>query len=253
MKYVDILFLHGISSRDSVLFPPMLEALKTAKDQGKARHIGVSTHKNEPEVIRAAIESGLYEVVLTSINFKQDHAEEMKKAIAEAAAAGIGIIAMKTMAGGFLDKDKTKPVNCKAALKWVMQNEHVTTAIPGITSYDMLTENASVNSDLTLTDEEKISLTYAAEEEGLYCQACEQCSTGCSQQLPIPDLMRAYMYAYGYGNTSMAQTLLSEISVDHNPCRLCSSCGVRCPKGFSVTKKISDITRLVNVPAEFLS
>jgi predicted aldo/keto reductase-like oxidoreductase len=253
MKYVDILYVHGLSSRDSVLFPPMLDALKTAKEQGKAIHVGVSTHRNEPEVIRAAIESGVYEVVLTSINFKQDHYQEMLKATDEAAAAGIGIIGMKTMAGGFHDKEKTKAVNCKAALKWVLQNEQVTTTIPGITSYEQLAENAGVNTDLTLTEEEKSSLSLGPREEGLYCQGCEQCSTGCRQQLPIPDIMRAYMYAYGYGNKEMAHELLTAACITENPCINCSACNVRCAKGFTVAEKIRDISRLVNIPVEFLS
>ena len=38
---------------------------------------------------------------------------------------------MKTMAGGFFDRDRTKPINCKAALKFVLQDENITTAIPG--------------------------------------------------------------------------------------------------------------------------
>ena len=46
---------------------------------------------------------------------------EMKSAIKKANQAGIGIVAMKTMAGGgFLDKEKTKPINSTAALKWVL-------------------------------------------------------------------------------------------------------------------------------------
>jgi predicted aldo/keto reductase-like oxidoreductase len=89
----------------------MLEAVATAKKTGKAKHVGVSTHKNEPEVIQAVIDSGVYEVVLTSINFKQDYYAVLKKTIAKAAKAGIGIVAMKTMAGGFHNKERKQPIN----------------------------------------------------------------------------------------------------------------------------------------------
>ena len=253
MKYVDILYLHGLSSKDDVLSADQLEALKAAKKSGKARFVGVSTHKNEPEVILAAIESGVYNVVLTSVNFKQDHYSEVKKAIAKAAEAGIGIVAMKTMAGGFFDKEKTKPVNCKAALKWVLQDENVTTAIPGITTFDMLAENAGVNQDLTMTDKEKGDLALGTSESGLYCQGCQRCVPGCSKRLPIPDIMRSYMYAYGYGNASMAQTLLAELKLPSGVCSDCTECSVRCVKGFNVPEKITDITRLTTVPGEFLS
>ena len=253
MKYVDILYLHGVTSRSGVLSPEMLDTMKTAKDSGKARHIGVSTHKNEPEVILAAIESNLFEVVLTAINFKQDHYPEVRKAVAQAAEKGIGIIGMKTMAGAFHDKEKTRPVNCKAALKWVLQDSNVTTAIPGITSFDMLAENAGVNEDLTMTDEEKGDLVLGKSDSGLYCQGCEQCVPRCTRGLPIPEIMRAYMYTYGYGDPRMAHALLSELAVPVNPCGACNSCTVSCAKSFPIVDRITDITRLTEVPVEFLS
>jgi len=253
MEYVDILYLHGITSRNEVMSTEILDALRTAKAAGKARHVGLSTHKNEPEVIRAAIESGVHEVVLTSINFKQDHYPDVKKAVAEAAAAGLGIVAMKTMAGAFLDRQKTKPVNCKAALKWVLQDENITTAIPGITTFDMLAENASVNEDLKLTEQEKSDLAFGNGESGLYCQGCERCTHQCKRQLPIPEIMRAYMYTYGYGDARIAHSLLTSYGVQDNPCRDCGACPVKCTKGFHIQERIADVTRLTRVPGELLA
>ncbi len=56
--YVDILYLHNVSSRAGVLDEAMLEVANQIKESGKARFIGVSTHSNEPEVLRAAKDSG---------------------------------------------------------------------------------------------------------------------------------------------------------------------------------------------------
>ena len=253
MEYVDILYVHGLSSRASVLHPAMLEAVTAAKKLGKAKHVGVSTHKNEPEVIQAAIDSSVYEVVLTSINFKQDHYPVLKETIAKAAAAGIGIVAMKTMAGGFHDKDRTLPINCKAALKFVLRDEHVTTAIPGNTNFDHLAMNASVNRDLTMTDQEEADLLVEKSQGGLYCQGCEHCVPTCPQRLPIPELMRAYMYTYGYRDSRQAQELLMSLHMPVNPCAGCTECSVICAKNFAVAERIQDVSRLINVPQEFLS
>jgi predicted aldo/keto reductase-like oxidoreductase len=213
----------------------------------------MSVHRNEPEVILAAIESGIYEVVLTSVNFKQDHYAQVKDAIAKAAKAGIGIIAMKTMAGGFHDKERTKPINCKAALKFVLQDENITTAIPGNTNFDHLAMNVSVNTDLAMTDDEKASLALGKTEGGLYCQGCEHCVPNCPKGLPIPDMMRAYMYTYGYRQPEMAQSLLRSLDIQNNPCSDCGHCTAVCTKGFNVAEKITDVSRLVSVPEEFLS
>jgi len=253
MKQVDIVYLHGPDSKSTVLDPGSLEFMKEIKASGKTRFIGVSVHRNEPEVIQAAIDAGVYDVVLTSINFKQDHYADVRAAIAKAAKAGIGIVAMKTMAGGFLDKERTKPINCTAALKWVLQDENVTTAIPGVTTFDMLAENLRVNEDLTMSEKEKADLAYAGSERGLYCQGCERCVEDCQKGLPIPEMMRAYMYTYGYGSPALGRELMNTLSIQTDPCRDCGNCAVICSKGFNVHEKIADISRLRDVPEEFLA
>lgn len=254
MDYVDILYVHGLWDRVGVLHPELLEAVTKAKQAGKAKHIGVSTHRSEPEVIRAAIESKMFEVVLTSVNFKQAHYQEITKAIAEAAKAGIGIVAMKTMAGGFHDKERKIPINCKAALKFVMQDTNISTSIPGIINFDQLAMNASINRDLAMTEKERADLAVVSNPQGgLYCQGCETCIAKCSKNLPIPDLMRAYMYTYGYNNSRQAYDLISELGYKENPCGDCSSCSVVCAKSFAVSERITDVMRLASVPQEFLA
>ena len=253
MECADILYVHGLSTRDAVLHPAMLEAVTTAKKMGKAKHVGVSTHKNEPEVIQAAIDSGVYEVVLTSINFKQEHYALLKETIAKAAKAGIGIVAMKTMAGGFHDKERKQPINCKAALKFVLQDENITTAIPGNTNFDHLAMNASVNRDLTMTAQEEADLLVGKSEGGLYCQGCEHCVPNCPKGLPIPEIMRAYMYTYGYRDGHLAQELLAGLNIPNNPCGDCARCSAKCAKNFAISDRVMDVMRLTAVPEEFIA
>jgi predicted aldo/keto reductase-like oxidoreductase len=252
MDYVDILYVHSVSSRQAALFKPMHEAVKEAKKQGKTRYVGISTHKREPEVIEAAIESGVYEVILTSYNFLQDHKDKMTKVIKKAADNGIGIVAMKTMAGGRMDKKTDKKVNYKAALKWALLNESVHTSIPGIINFEQLEENMSVMEDLKLTPEEEHFLYAARNEEGLYCNGCETCLSTCRKNIPIPEMMRAYMYAYGYREMKKAKETLAEYKITENPCTDCSFCIAQCKKGFNLSKKITDITRLSKMPDDFL-
>lgn len=254
MDYVDILYIHDVRNPEMLEYKPIINAVKKLKKDGKVKFIGVSTHANEPLVINAAAELKLFDVILTSYNFKQAYISEMNSAIKKAASAGIGIVAMKTMAGGgFLDKEKTKPINASAALKWVLSNPDVTTAIPGMTEFDHLDLNSKLLTDLTLTDSEKQDLLAAANETGLYCTGCTKCLDSCPSRLPVPDLMRAYMYAYGYSNTRMAYNLLTELGTNQNPCGDCSVCKVSCTKKFDVKEKIADISRLVNVPSDFLA
>ncbi len=253
MKQVDLLYVHAVSAKETVLHPEMIKAIKTAKEQGKTRFVGLSTHKNEPEVIRAAIESGVYDVVLTAYNFKQDHREELNAAIAEGAASGIGFVAMKTMAGGFLDEEQTKAVNTKAALKWALQNENICTAIPGFTAFEHLDESYSVMEKLKLTKQEERDLEFARDYAGLYCNQCDVCAGQCKKNLPIPEIMRSYMYTYGYRDMDKGKNLLADMGVVNDPCSTCDSCTVSCVKNFAVADKIKKVSRLVDVPDEFIS
>jgi predicted aldo/keto reductase-like oxidoreductase len=140
-----------------------------------------------------------------------------------------------------------------AALKWVLSNPDITTTIPGMTEFDQLDINLKVLADINLTDSEKNDLLIAQAETGLYCTGCQECLKTCPKKLPVPDLMRAYMYAYGYSNPGMAYNLLGELGTNDNPCKDCNDCRVNCTKNFNIREKIADISRLVNVPSDFLA
>ena len=251
---VDILYLHSLVKREAVLFEPLLSALVKLKKEGKTKFIGVSTHGNEPEAIRAAIESKVYDVVLTAYNFRQPHVAEVEKAIAEAAKAGIGIVAMKTQAGVFWDRERQHQINMKAALKWTIQNENVHTTIPGIATFDQLEENLSVMEDLKLTPKEEADLKLGEKlgMNGLYCRQCGNCLAQCDKGVEVPTLMRSYMYAYGYRNLSMAKEAVESIDLSKVPCSNCGACKVDCTMGFDVKSKVEDIARIRNVPSDFL-
>jgi len=125
LEYVDIYYLAANWDRNSVLFEPFLKALEKLKKEGKTRFVGVTTHTNEPVVIRAAAESRVYDIVATAYNFRQMHREDVKEAIADASEAGLGIVAFKTQAGVYWDKEREYMINMKAALKWVLQDTNV--------------------------------------------------------------------------------------------------------------------------------
>jgi uncharacterized protein len=255
MDYVDILYIHDISNPEYLEYKPIVNAVKKLKKDGKIRFIGFSTHRNEAAVIEAAAMKGEWDVILTSYNFQQTYRKELDAAVHKAVEAGIGIVAMKTLAGGgFLDKERTKPINTNAAIKWVLSNPEISTTIPGMTQFDQLDLNVKLLTDISLTDQEKQDILIASAQPGMFCTGCQECIPACPLNLLVPDLMRAYMYAYGYSNPSQARSLLTELGYGSDPCKNCGgSCTVKCSRGFNVQEKIADISRLVDVPADFLT
>ncbi|OGP89584.1 MAG: hypothetical protein A2156_13830 [Deltaproteobacteria bacterium RBG_16_48_10] len=251
IDYVDILYQHGVTRKESVAFEPVLKAFDKAKKDGKIRFTGISTHGNEPEVIHAVTDSKAYDVILTAYNFKQKHYAEVRNAIAKASQAGIGIVGMKAIRGGYQQPPTVR--NITASLKWILQDPNVHTVVTGFTTFEQMEIDLSIMEDLTLTEPEKIELQKEASLPGLYCQGCRQCLGQCVQNLPIPDLMRAYMYIYDYRNLSMAQDLVVSLGLPFEVCGDCSFCPVKCSIGFKVKEKIQDVVKIRGVPSEFVA
>jgi predicted aldo/keto reductase-like oxidoreductase len=252
---IDIYYLGGVQHKEIIDHKPYLELMKEFKKSGKTKFLGITTHANEPEIIRAATDTGIYDVILTSYNFRKNNIKDIQKAVKYAAGKGMGIVAMKTQAGVYWDRKAQKElINQKAALKWVLQDENVHTAIPGFTSFDHITEALSIMENLRLSEKELADLKLGGRKSatGLFCSQCEECLPQCPHSLDIPVLMRSYMYAYGYHSPAKARETLNRAGISGVPCSRCSSCSVQCPSGFDVKTKAADIARILSVPGEFL-
>ena len=254
VDYVDIFLLPFMAKRESVFYAPYLKAMEDIKKSGKAKYIGIATHSHEDEAIRAAVEAKIYDVCLVAYNFRKDNREEISEAMAYASKKGMGIIAMKTMAGAYWDKEKKEPINSEAALKWVLQNENVHSSVPGVTTFDQVKKDIALMADLSLNDKDKSDLKLSLHDnpEAPFCQQCGVCLPQCRQGLDIPTLMRSHMYAFGYRNLAHAHDTLSYAAVETDPCSGCGTCSVSCVMDYDIRSKITKIARLNDVPREFL-
>src|SRR4030042_233493 len=97
--YIDVLVWHGHSSPEEVSDLKLFEFMSMMKKEGKVRFTGFSAHRNMAPLLKEAAKSNLHDVALVSYNF--NHLKDLKKAVALATQSGIGIVAMKTQAGGY--------------------------------------------------------------------------------------------------------------------------------------------------------
>jgi predicted aldo/keto reductase-like oxidoreductase len=248
---VDIYYLPSVNVPQTALHEPYMRAFEALKRAGKTRFVGITTHGREPEVIRAAAGSGFWDVVLTAYNFRQSHREEVRAAIRHAAEAGLGVVAMKTQAGVYWDWTRTRRINMKAALKWVLQDENVHTSIPAFSNFDEMREALSVMDDLSTSQEEERDLRLGAALglPGLYCQQCARCVPQCPAGMSIPTLMRSYMYATGYHDAGKAVRALRGWTSTDIACARCDRCRVRCALGFDVRSRALTMARLLDSQA----
>jgi len=254
VEYLDILLFPYAGKKEVMLNSALLKALGQLKLTGKVKFVGIATHNDCAEAIRAAADSKFYDLVMTAYNFKSDNISELNSAIDYAVKAGVGVVAMKTLAGVYEDKSGNKPVDSNTALKWVLQNENISSLVSGMSSLEELNKNLAMIKNISLSEQElkELGLSSIKNGQGLYCQQCQTCVPQCSNNLSIPTIMRSYMYAYGYRNMEHARHTLLTADINGNPCDSCDVCNVKCRAGFDIKERIQDISRLRDVPAEFL-
>lgn len=239
--HIDIIQLHNVTGRERILNAETREALTMLKKQGKVRFCGVTTHKNEVDVLNALVDDPdrFFDTCLVKFNFKSE--KEVSAAIVRAASAGIGIIAMKTQAGGYDTNGMGRISQHQAALKWALQSPGVTAAIPGMKNISQLKEDIAVmGMRFTYADQRRLE-RYAEAIEPFYCNFCGSCENGCPRGVEISTVNRALMYAEGgYHDLSLARSTYGELPRQSTPaaCISCEGCSARCVNGIDIAAKM---------------
>ena len=238
---IDVLQLHGISTEAEVTDERAREALRKLIDQGKVRAVGVTTHSGQETVLRAVEKHGFYKTVLVAYNFRSDTgvaatvagalglSQGLSNTIRAVAESGIGVIGMKTQAGGYASPPGGFSPH-QAALAWVLANPGVTMAIPGMTSYAQVEENLGARGKrFALAD--RIALgRYALEIGDRHCSLCGACGGVCPSGVEVPNVLRALTYLEGYREEGLARSTYGSLPPGRNAaaCGECEACLVAC-------------------------
>ncbi|MFA6147576.1 MAG: aldo/keto reductase [bacterium] len=238
---IDILQLHGVSTEGEVTDGRAREALQKLIDQGKVRVAGVTTHSGQETVLRAVRKHGFYKTVLVAYNFRSDTgvtaavknalgmSEGLSNTIRSVGESGVGIIGMKTQAGGYPSPAGGASPH-QAALAWVLSNPGVAAAIPGMTTYAQVEENLGARGKrFTFVDRFTLH-RYAMEIGDRHCGLCGACAGQCPQGVDIPSVLRSLTYLDGYREPGLARSAYHSLPAGRNAeaCGGCSSCLVVC-------------------------
>ena len=254
IEYADILSIHVVDSVELMNHEGILEGLRHVKDQGMARFVGISTHSNMTDCLKDAVDRKFYDVVLTAVNYSMSGDTAYLNAVENAAASGIGLLAMKTqckqpwyqrLEPGKSHKFYEGEIMHTALLKWVLRNEAFAAAVPGYTNYQQMEEDFSVAYSLDYTEKEKNFL----EDRGVklamasVCRFCARCVPSCPKNADIPNLMRTHMYAACYNNFHQAKETLAGISKNRgiDACRTCESCRALCANRVAIGERIDEL------------
>lgn len=219
--YIDIYQLHQISQDkdwDEAAGPGgVLEAMVKAKEQGKIRYIGVTSHSLAMAIKLA--KTGLFSTIQFPFNFIEDAAKDELHVAARA--RGMGILAMKPFAGGMID-------NARIAFKFLRQYPDVL-VLPGFDTPGRVDEVVSFYAHPNVITDEDIQLMekYRLELGKEFCRRCEYCQ-------PCP---QGVMITAAMGYKVIAARMSPKVAVEFSKipmesvalCTECRECVDRCP------------------------
>jgi uncharacterized protein len=241
--HVDIWYLHG-KSKAADITDDLLDAQRVAKEQGKVRFAGVSLHSGHAEVIPAAIAKKM-DVVLVTYNFTMaDRNDALMQSLHD---AGVGVVAMKVMAGGrgpeaVATREKLAAQGgMLAALKWTLRKPFVHATIPSTTDMAQLDENLRAMAEPWAPADEQKLVTRLEQIRPDYCSMCGQCEGTCPKGLPVADVLRYLTYAEGYGQFALGREHFATMpaALRDVRCGECGACPVECPNGVQVVRRLS--------------
>ncbi len=238
--HIDVIQLHGLDDGKQVSNAEAREAYLKAREQGKVRFFGVSSHTNMAEVINAVVDDPdkFFDTVLVQYNYNSD--PSVKKAIARAKAAGVGVIAMKVQMGGYKTREEAKgmtPEQAAANLKWVLQDSNVSTTIPGMRTVDQVKQMFAVMGTKLTNKDDRVIRRYADAIAPYYCRLCGECEESCPYGVEISVVNRALMYAEGYHEFALAKATFNEVP-NASACGSCEDCVAQCVNGLDIARKM---------------
>lgn len=247
--YIDLVLFHDVRGQEyeRLFIQGGFEALIKAKQEGKILEIGISIH-HSISIMKKVIDSKMFSALMIAYS-PIDEDRLSTDIIPSAYEMGIGLIAMKPLAGGRLGETKgweRKSFNgespAQVCLRYILSNPYITCAIPGMTNLKELEENVKVaESSKKLTYEETVELMKWVGEIGKgFCRNCGYCLP-CPEEIPIPDIFRLENYYENYGLKDWAISQYKSIQNKAEKCSFCYRCVKRCPYGVYIPERLKEI------------
>lgn len=253
--WIDLLFFHDVrgSEYEKIFNAGGLKELEKARREGKISQIGISVH-GSLSMMKRAIESGAFSVLMVAYS-AIDEDRLTADLLPMAAAKGVGLIAMKPLAGGRLGQISSRTWGAtffkgespaQIALRYVLSNPHIACAIPGMTTLDELEENLRVGKRMReLSPEEVRKFMEKAGDAGKgFCRNCGYCLP-CPEGIPIPDVFRYESYFRNYGLEGWARTQYAALVSNAQACSECQQCLDRCPYGVSIPTALQNAHKIL--------
>lgn len=270
--YVDLGMIHFVDETaefERIMDGEFIEYVRSLKEKGTIRHIGMSTHN--PDVAKAAALSGEIEMLLFSVNpafdllpatedmeqYFADSYDEGLKGIAPereelyklCEERGVGITVMKGYAGGRLFSAETSPfgvaltpVQC---LHYALTRPAVASVMAGYDTPKHV-EEAVAYETATMEEKDYASILAGAPRHAYsgQCTYCGHCAP-CPAKIDIAMVNKLYDLAVMQEQVPpTVRAHYEALSANARDCTSCRACEKRCPFGVAVAERMGKAREL---------
>lgn len=225
--YLDLYQFHNISftpKADDELF----KAMQEAKDEGKVKHIGITTHKIT--FAHEAIETGLYETLQYPFSYLSG--DEEIELVKKCKQLDVGFIAMKAMGGGLI-------TNSKASFAFLNQFDNVL-PIWGIQKISELDEFLSYDENTVLDDDLKSAIENDKKELGEdFCRGCGYCMP-CPEGIKINMCARMSLWVRRFPTEPHLTEEWQQTMAETENCTECYTCVDKCPYDLEIPRLLKE-------------
>ena len=234
IEYIDLyLGIHNIDG-PAQLTNELKEWARSAKKRKLIRLFGFSTHRNMSQCLAAAAKLNWIDTVMTTFNFRLMQNAKMQTSVKACHKAGIGLIAIKTLAAGPIARWLKQDVKVEteqdeklighftkkgftaeqAKMKIVLQDKCFSSVCVGMDNVTVLNSNVAAVLDKTTLSQADMEVfkEYAVATCSEYCAGCSDICNAALPEMPyVSDIMRYLMYHNGYGEQAEARRLFAQI------------------------------------------
>ena len=270
VEYFDYYLMHNVSgfSEPGFLDVDSFAFTNKKKEEGKIKHLGLSTHANAEYLDSILTMHPEMEFVLLQINYLdwENEGVESRKCYEVACKHNKPVMVMEPLKGGFLadippEAEKLmKDYNPDAsviswALRFVASLDNVCMVLTGASSLEQLKENIEDFENFKpLNDEEYEILNKVADiiqsNITVDCTKCKYCLDACTEEINIPKVFDLYNSEKildpapwtPIGNAYLNYSKLSGVGIASD-CSECGMCVEECPQHIDIPEVMKDVAK----------
>lgn len=263
VEYFDYYMLHNASTKHFKKFTQLdsFKFIKEKKNDGKVKHIGISSHDG-PEFLEKLIKTHPeIEFVQLQINYLdwQDDIIQSKKCYEVAKKYGLDVIVMEPLKGGALlnipdnvqkifdDKLDSSPLGC--AFDFCKSLDSVKVVLSGMNNINQVRENIEIFEDNKLNRDDMSFPADVVEEfkkcDLIQCTSCDYCINHCPQNIKIPEYLKLYntqKLSKEHSVKMYYNNMITQYESSPVDCLYCANCTDYCPQKLDIPKYMKEIS-----------